>query len=150
MSGGPFRHAPVREICTACRELASARCTRCGVPLCASHAPPFGRCCIGCESTLESKIRRPAVFLIPLGVWLVFAAVITVGVGMVFIRHHAPLSAWISLVMMLTLFTPAVVGAARLIYSWFTRRRFFAQRSVAARLPVDNSEESWFEAGERW
>jgi hypothetical protein len=57
---------------------------------------------------------------------------------------------WLFVLSAALFFAPFFVAATRSIYFATSRLRFLRQRSNRARLPVNYSEESWFEVGESW
>lgn len=148
VSSSPFRSAPLDESCDDCRERARVRCSRCGAPLCDSHAPAYGRRCGECEASFEARVNRPAVFLLPLGVWLL---------GLLSVAASVAITSGVPSFPILVAFgfgalfaAPFVVLGCRGLYFGWSRLRFLRQHHRRTRLPVQYSEESWFEVGESW
>lgn len=66
-----LRHQEFQDSCGLCDQLATARCARCDVPLCAAHAPSAELRCTDCEGELYvegAKVGRIKGALVTLGV----------------------------------------------------------------------------------
>lgn len=95
----------------------------------------------------EARVNRPAVLLVPLGLWLGAMGGIAFALGSFLIDCSGFFIGWVSLVSIALGMAPFSVGTAKLTYAFLARRGFLAERVALSRLPVSYTDESWFELG---
>ena len=57
----PHRQQEFLELCQVCKQRTDKGCLRCGIPLCANHAPGRRRRCTACEAEFRANILRTEV-----------------------------------------------------------------------------------------
>lgn len=65
MNTTPYRKIKVRSLCGVCKEEATARCRRCGRPLCPAHQHRNEERCEACEEAFNAYPESPAIRTLP-------------------------------------------------------------------------------------
>jgi len=65
MNTTPYRKIKVRSLCGVCKEEATARCQRCGRPLCNAHQHRNEERCEACEEAYSAHPESPAIRTLP-------------------------------------------------------------------------------------